>query len=293
MRIIFRLALSYILLASITPCSSQRIELELWTENIPYSKTNVDYQEEVEFDDQNDIQRIRKVSIPTLTYFDDVQADSVACVIICPGGGYGHLSINKEGYKVAKWFNSIGIKAAVLKYRLPSIIISDRADEVPMQDLNQAIKLIKTNAKKWNIAHNKIGIMGFSAGGHLAAFGAHLADFSILIYPVITMDANFTHTGSRVKLLGNTPSDNKIHLYSAEMNVSDQTPKTFIVHSQNDQAVSVQNSLIYYQELCDHNIQSDIHIFATGGHGYGMGRNVEHHPWVGALQDWLTQNILQ
>lgn len=266
--------------------------IDLWSTPIPYAIPQSDYLEMIELDDSGNTQRISQVINPSLTFFDEVENENAPCVIICPGGGYKHLSINKEGYKVAQWLNSIGIKAFVLKYRLPTREISECPSQVPLQDLQQAVTLIKNNAKRWKVNQDKIGIMGFSAGGHLAAMGAYLADFSILIYPVISMDSTITHMGSRTRLIGAQPADSLIQYYSADMKVSPNTPPSFIVHAQDDNAVSVVNTLRYYDALCQHDISATMHIYDIGGHGFGMVRDDRIHPWVYALQDWLSRNIL-
>ena len=273
--------------------NAQHVEIEIWDATIPNAKSNSNYTEEVEYNDQNELVRVKNVSVPTLTIFDDVEMAQAPCVIICPGGGYKHLALNKEGYKVAEWFNSIGVKAFVLKYRLPSSSISDKPENVPYDDLERAYKVILSNADEWQIDTNKIGIMGFSAGGHLAAMGASLADFSILIYPVISMYAEITHMGSRTNLLGKNPADSIIQNYSADLQVDMNTPQTFLIHAQDDQSVPLANSLQYYEALCANQIEAELHIYQKGGHGFGMGRDGVEHPWVKALEIWLEGNILK
>lgn len=190
-------------------------------------------------------------------------------VVIRPGGGYSHLAINKEGYKIAKWFNSFGISAFVLKYRMPSDMTMKDKSIGPLQDAHEALRMVRRNAEKWKIDPDKIGIMGYSAGGHLAEtlstqFNEKVytpmedinarPDFSILIYPVISMLDGITHNGSKKNLLGENASTEMVEKYSNEKRVYSLTPKTFLVHATDDKIVSVENSINYYLALKQHNI---------------------------------------
>jgi acetyl esterase/lipase len=244
------------------------------------------------------------VSNPTLDFYPANKNENTGtAVIICPGGAYWGLAIEHEGWQVAEWFNSIGISAFVLKYRLPNDAIMTDKTIGPLQDAQEAIRLIRRNAKNLNIDTQKIGIMGFSAGGHLAASLSTLyndevyvptdttgarPNFSLLIYPVITMQTEFTHMGSRNNLLGENPSQDLLNHFSNELQVDSLTPPAFLVHSIDDGAVPVQNSINYALALKKFNIPCELHIYQTGGHGYGMGRsNNTESSWTEACKKWL------
>jgi len=218
-----------------------------------------------------------------------------AAVLICPGGGYGGVSSDKEGSEIAIWFNQIGISAFVLYYRMPN-----GHYEIPLQDAQTALKIIHKGAKKWNICTNKIGIMGFSAGGHLASTaGTHFKtkiqrpDFMILAYPVVTMKKDLTHTGSRNNLLGTNPSEELVNLYSNELQVTKETPPTFIVHAIDDTVVPIANSEQLLKALLDNNVPAELHKYDVGGHGFGMRKNsIPADKWPDLLKDWLIKNNL-
>lgn len=215
-------------------------------------------------------------------------------VVICPGGGYGGVSIIKEGSDIAKWFNDLGVSAFVLYYRMPNGHYT-----IPLTDAQTALKIIHDRAKEWNIDKNKIGIMGFSAGGHLAStVGTHFKNpeqrpaFMILGYPVVTMKA-LTHGGSRKNLMGDNPSEELKELYSNELQVTKKTPPTFIVHATDDKTVPIQNSIQLYQALQDKKIVSELDTFAIGGHGFGMRkRGIPVDNWPELLKNWLKTNKL-
>ncbi len=210
-------------------------------------------------------------------------------IIACPGGGYQGLAIEKEGTRFAPWLNEQGIALIVLKYRMPK---GDH--EIPLSDAQQAIKIVRQYAKEWNIDPNKVGIMGFSAGGHLAStLSTHFnketrPDFQILFYPVITMDKSYTHGGSRKNLLGENPSDELVKLYSNELQVTSETPKAFILFSNDDKVVPSLNGVNYYLALQKNKISAEIHIYPTGGHGWGFNDDFIYKPqWTEALKKWL------
>jgi acetyl esterase/lipase len=224
-------------------------------------------------------------------------------VIICPGGGYWALAYKHEGSQVAAWLNSIGITAFVLKYRLPDDTIMKDKSIGPMQDGQRAIRIVRRHAKEWNINPDKIGIMGFSAGGHLAStLSTHYSekvyevkdstsarpDFSLLIYPVISMDSSITHMGSRENLLGKHPSPKMVRHFSNELQVNKQTPPAFLVQSFDDTTVPVENSIVYALALKKYHIPVELHIYESGGHGYGLGRtNDTESSWPEACRKWL------
>ncbi len=226
-------------------------------------------------------------------YIVPKEKSSGAAVLICPGGGYAGLSTTKEGSEYAEWFNSLGISAFVLYYRMPN-----GHWNIPLTDIQTAMEIIRKNAKKWNIDKNKVGVSGFSAGGHLASTsGTHFSsknrpDFMILLYPVITM-RELTHGGSRNNLLGKNPPEELILHFSNELQIKENTPPTFLVHSKDDKTVPVKNSELFYNALQDKNIPAEIHIFEKGGHGYGLRKTgADSEIWPEYLKKWLENNNL-
>ncbi len=210
-------------------------------------------------------------------------------IIACPGGGYRRLSMEKEGTYFAPWLNEQGIALIVLKYRMPK-----GNHEIPLSDAKQAIRMVRQNAEKWNIAPDKVGVMGFSAGGHLAStlathFDAETRpDFQILFYPVITMDSTYTHKGSRENLLGGNPSEELVQLYSNESQVTPETPKAIILLSDDDKTVSSPNSVNYYLALKKNGVSSELHIYPTGRHGWGFSDDfIYKSQWMATLEKWF------
>ncbi|WP_224999454.1 alpha/beta hydrolase [Cesiribacter sp. SM1] len=286
---------------------SQHLELPLWESNVPnYRQTD-----ETEVQESTEIVRISKVQQPAIEVFLPSKRNATGqAVVVCPGGGYGVLAYDWEGTDIAKWLNSKGIAAVVLKYRLPNSKSAVVRHEVPLQDAQRAMRLTRAHAQDWNINADKVGIMGFSAGGHLAStLGTHFdqkmasdagdavdklsarPDFMVLIYPVITMKETYTHKGSRNSLLGEKPDQKLVDLYSNELQVKPNTPPTFIVHSTDDGGVPVENSLLFYQALKNNNIPVEMHIYPTGGHGYSLALNRGYlQTWPDRLYDWL-QNL--
>ncbi len=287
---------------------AQQQVIKLWPESIPGSKLNPSYVESSETGTDN-ITRASRVSDPELIVFPAPEDRATGTsVIICPGGGYHILAIDHEGYKVAKWLNELGITAFVLKYRLPSDIIMMDKETGPLQDAIKAIRIVRGDAKKWNIDKNKIGIMGFSAGGHLAStLSTHYdvqlyncknpvsarPDFSILIYPVISMEKSITHMGSRTFLLGDNPTDDKVTNFSNDQMVDEKTPPAFIALAANDISVPIQNSINYFTALNKYNIPVEMHIYEKGGHGFGMKKlkgSVSF--WPKDCENWLRMHKL-
>ena len=227
-------------------------------------------------------------------------------VLICPGGGYERLSHIYNGFQFAKWFNTHGINVFVLIYRLPHQKDLLVRHEAPLQDAQRAIRIIRSNASKWNLIQDKIGVMGISAGGHVAStLGTYFqdvsaikdsldkfsyrADFMILLSPVISM-GKYTHAGSKKHLLGTDTTQSYVEKYSNELQVSSATPSTFIVHALNDSTVSVQNSLLYYNALINHKVNSSLHVFPQGGHGIKLVDNPgSTNLWLNLLELWLTE----
>ena len=247
---------------------------------------------------------VSKVTEPAYQYFK-VKEDNIKrpCVIICPGGGYFILATSHEGVDVAKFFNSIGINAMVVKYRIPNDKAQVDKTIAPLQDAQQAMLLARTNAAEWGIDENKIGIMGFSAGGHLAAsLSSHYADvkidnpsnlslrpnFQILIYPVITMK-DFGHAGSKENLIGKNSTEAQVQYYSNELNVDSKTPPAFIVHAKNDDAVPVQNAYEYDKALKANKVLSTLYLYEKGGHGFGMKNPTATEQWTTPLTVWLHE----
>jgi acetyl esterase/lipase len=284
---------------------SQKKEILLW-EKIPGEIQAKDYTEKIDYDTNKVAKGIRNVTQPTLTaFFADPKKSNGTSVLICPGGGYEHLSITKEGYKVAEWLNSLGINAFVLKYRLPSDLIMKDKSIGPLQDAQEALRLIRRNAGKWQLNPNKIGVLGFSAGGHLAAtLSTHYddkvyastdttsarPDFSILIYPVISMESAITHDGSKNNLLGTNATDEIIQKYSNEKQVTATTPIAFLVHATDDKAVPVENSINYYLALKKQKVAAELHIYESGGHGFGLGVKGTNEFWTKTCEKWLSAN---
>lgn len=277
-------------------------------QKVPGQKKSDNYKEETVLR-KNGTYLISKVTDPNLRYYAPKgERRTDAAVVICPGGGYGGLAISHEGYDVAEKFAAMGVSAFVLKYRLPSDEIMEDRKNGPLQDVQQAIKYVRENASKYGINPNKIGIMGFSAGGHLASTAStHFErvvienkdgtsvrpDFSILIYPVITF-GEFTHKGSRKNLIGDNASQDLIDLYSNEKQVTAKTPITFMVHANDDKTVPVENTLNYILALNKAGVKNEAHIYPTGGHGFGLNNKTVKDYWFDRLANWMdSQGILK
>ena len=276
-----------LLIMTTSLCAQKPIELPLWPNGAPNSN-------ELKGDEQEmDNGRVSNIKNPGITVYRAEHPSGMA-VIMCPGGGYARLAMNHEGHDMAPWFNTQGITYVVLKYRMPN-----GHNEVPFSDVEQAIRLVRQNAAEWNINPAKVGIMGASAGGHLAStLATHYTsketrpDFQILLYPVITMDANFTHAGSRENLITKNPSADLIAKYSNELQVNAQTPQAFIALSSDDKAVLPQNSINYYLALLKHNVPATMHIYPTGGHGWGFRDNFTYkRQWTDELEKWLRNGV--
>ena len=223
----------------------------------------------------------------TLTIYPAKKNNGQA-IVACPGGGYAGIATTHEGHDMAAWFNTQGITYAVLHYRMPY-----GKHEIPLSDAHQAIRYMRKNGEKWGI--KQLGIMGSSAGGHLASTAAtHFdaetrPDFQILFYPVVTM-TDYTHQGSKDNLLGKNPSEELVKLYSNELQVTEQTPPAFIMHSSNDDAVPVLNSINYYLALCNHGVWSSMHLYPIGGHGWGYNESFPYKTqWKNELEKWLRE----
>ena len=264
--------LSLILLFVSTMASAQKpIELNLWP-NGPKTSNG----------DPNDMAKVT-VFLPS-----EKNATGRA-IVCCPGGGYSHLAMQHEGTDWAPFFTGQGIALIVLKYRMPH-----GAWQVPAEDAEEAIRLVRRNAREWHIKPHEVGIMGFSAGGHLAstvathATGDAAPDFQILFYPVISMEQGTTHQGSCENLLGKKPKRKLVNEYSNEMHVKKYTPKAFIALAADDRAVPPTNSLVYYEELYGAKVPATMHIYPSGGHGFGIRQSFRYHfEMMLELKAWL------
>jgi len=238
---------------------------------------------------------IANVTSPTVTVFNPAKQDAnKTAIIVCPGGGYARLATGHEGTEVAEAFNKIGITVFVLKYRLPFDSCMTNKEIVPLQDLQQTIKIVRDRAAGFDINPTMLGVIGFSAGGHLVSTGitkfsesyienasntSLRPDFAILGYPVISMDSAICHKGSRDNLLGKKPYAAKLNLFSSDMQVTAQTPPTFLVHASDDKSVPVENSIRFYQALIKNKVNAEMHIYQNGGHGFGLNNATTSDAW--------------
>lgn len=259
-------------------CAQKAIEIELWPNGAPNDNG-------IEKEEALDETRPKNVKEAKLYVFPAQKSNGMA-ILACPGGGYSHLAMYHEGIYMADWFNSLGITFAVLKYRTPN-----GHHEIPLTDAHRAIKIMREKADEWGFT--KLGIMGGSAGGHLASTVAtHFdnstkVDFQILFYPVIIMD-NKEHNILVKNLFGDNADDKLVEQYSNEKNVTDQTPPAFIMHSTDDSLVPVENSIRYYMSLVEKGVSASLHIFPTGGHGWGYNDSfIYKRQWTGELEKWL------
>ena len=272
--------------------------IRLYPGAVPNSKVSGNEQDDL----VDSIGLIRKVITPALQVFlPEKEKASGTAVIICPGGGYSVLVYQGEGITTAKKLAAHGIAAFVLKYRLPDDATMLNKSIGPLQDAQQAVKIVRENAAKYGIDKHKVGIMGFSAGGHLASTeathykkayiendnGTNLRpDFQILVYPVISMQDSLTHKDSRRKLLGDNPSQEKINEFSNEMHVDENTPPAYITHAGDDNLVDVDNSIFYFEQLRHHHVPAELHIYQKGGHGFVF----RHKGWMIPLFQWMEES---
>lgn len=283
------------------PAVGQDAIVKIWPDKIPGAIENAEYAVGANTSGG----WITKVTDPTIEVYSAPEAlANGTAIVICPGGGYSGLAYQHEGVQVAKWFSSIGVTAFLVKYRLPNDMIMEDRSIGPLQDVQEAIRIVRRNAQEWNVDPNKVGVMGFSAGGHLASTASTKydekvytpidelsarPDFSILIYPVISM--HIGHEDSKRKLIGEDASPEMIDRFSSDMQVNENTPPAFLVHSVDDDLVRVENSIRYLLALKDHNIPSELHIYEKGGHGYGLGRkDGTTSQWPKACEEWLKTN---
>lgn len=288
-----------------TPIYAQDKVIPLWTTAIPDAIKAPNYQEKEVVKD-GIVTGVSFVTIPTLAIYlpHEIKPNGTS-VLILPGGGYSHLSIDKEGAKVAKWLNSLGITAFVLKYRLPSDLIMKDKTIGPLQDAQEAMRFIRKNVNQWGLNSDKIGVIGFSAGGHLAStLSTHYNDivyktdntisarpsFSLLIYPVICMTDVVAHKGSQTNLLGVNPSQELIDKFSNDKRVTPETPHAFLVHATDDTVVLPENSINYYLALKNNKVSAELHLYEKGGHGFGLGVKDTSFFWTKDCVEWLKVN---
>ena len=268
-----------LLIFSAAAFAQESMTMELWPKGAPNANG-----------DENDKAELT-------VYLPDTKKATGRAVVCLPGGGYTHLAMDHEGHQWATFFNNQGIALIVLKYRMPH-----GNPQVPVSDAEQAMKFVRMNAAEWHIDRNNVGIMGFSAGGHLASTiathskGEASPDFQILFYPVITMDPGFTHKGSHDNLLGTVAESKKEQKemrrlefeYSNELQVNRTTPRAFIALSDDDKAVPAANGFNYYQQLYKHDVSASLHIYPTGGHGWGYRESFAfHYQMLFELKAWL------
>jgi acetyl esterase/lipase len=278
-----------------THCLAESPVIPLWPEGVPGAKPGLGAE-------QHEDGRISNVSEPTLTVFAPaVDKPNGTAVIICPGGGYVRLSTEREGVQYANWLSTLGVTSFVLKYRL-----AEFGHPAPLQDVLRAVRLVRSRAAEFKINPDRIGVMGSSAGGHLAASAGTLfehpagktgaaldavsarPDFLILMYPVITMEDYAVHVGSRRALLGAQSTPELLRLMAVEKQVTAATPPTFLIHTQEDQSVPVENSILFFQALTKAHVPAEMYLFEHGGHGMGMRAGLgTASDWPRRAEEWL------
>jgi len=295
----FFLLLTVVMLFSSTAFSQEK-PVPLYPNGVPNSKPAPDAYKE-----KREGYSVSMVTDPTITpYFPEKGKATGTSVIVFPGGGYINLTVTYEGAEIAEAFNKIGVTAFVVKYRLPSDQIMIDKTIGPLQDAERAIQIVRERASEWGIDPHKIGIIGFSAGGHLAStLATHYnrvvitnktqtslrPDFAMLIYPVITFGP-YAHNGSRENLLGKNPSQELIDLYSNEKQVTADTPPCFLIHAEDDGTVPVQNALLFYDALLKNKVKGEMHLFEEGGHGFGMNNPKNKDKWFDWAANWMKEN---
>ncbi|MDO6429224.1 alpha/beta hydrolase [Flavitalea sp. BT771] len=285
-----------------TMANAQQQEIPLYDGAIPNSKPTKDLEKA---EGANKLS-LSLVSRPTLKiYLPSKEKATGMGIVVVPGGAYHHLAMGHEGVEIAEKLNEMGIAAFVLKYRLPSDETMVNKEIGPLQDAQRAIQLVRQNAGKWGVDTGRVGIIGFSAGGHLASTaGTHFSkayidnpdnislrpNFMILMYPVISFSDSIAHRGSRENLIGKAPSPEKIREYSNELQVTPATPPAFLIHAGDDQVVLVANSIHFYEALQQNGVPAEMHIYPHGGHGFGLHNNTTKDLWFDRLITWLGDN---
>ena len=286
--------------AFLTSLRAQTV-MPLYPDTIPNSRPGAD--EEISKYSDDGTLSISKVSRPELTVFlPPKEKAGGTAVIVCPGGGYVNISASHEGSDVARRLNEEGITAFVLKYRIPDDQTMINKEIGPLQDVQRAIQIVRSRAAEWGINPHRIGILGFSAGAHLAASaGTHFnqsyisnpqhvslrPDFMILVYPVISFSDSIGHKGSRDQLLGKNPSPEKIKEYSNELQVTDHTPPAFLVHAKDDDAVPYANSVVFAEALKEHHVPVKVFYYEKGGHGFGLINKSSSIRWMDVCLEWM------
>ena len=249
----------------------------------------------------------QKIKNPQLWYYKAPNSkNKVPAILVIPGGGYKNLAFEHEGTKVAQWLNKNGVSAFVLMYRTPHWESEPCKNKVALLDAQRALYILNTNAKQWNINASKIGVMGFSAGGHLSATISNHFDFNffkkninkenfrpsfcILIYPVISMRDKYTNEGTKFSLLGNSPTEKQVEFFSNELQVRGKTPPTLLIHAKDDSIVDPENSIRYHKALQENKIPTRLHLMEQGGHGFGIKNALEPtNFWLKITKEWLKQ----
>ena len=291
-----------VMIFSGTLLNGQSFKMNLYPEGEIPNYRDVGEQEER---DTTDAVRIGKVQTPDISVFLPAKKSRTGeAVVICPGGGYRILAYDWEGEDIAKFWNAKGVTAIVLKYRLPTSDAQVEPHKSPLMDAQRAMRMVRYHAGEWGIDPGKIGIMGFSAGGHLASSASvHYdkgnssaadpvervscrPDFSILLYPVISFTDDFQHSGSRRNLVGEDVE--LMNFYSSHLKVTADTPPAILIHSSDDKSVPVENSIVYYQALLRQGVQTEMHIYSHGGHGYSLAVGKGHlSGWPERVHEWL------
>jgi acetyl esterase/lipase len=295
-----KLILALLLAAALPLSQAASNVIPLWPEGVPGAK-------DIGPERIGNGGRISNVSQPSLTYFHPaVDRPNGTAVIICPGGGYTLESFAREGEQYANWLSTLGVSSFVLKYRMKEF-----GYPAPLQDVLRAVRYVRAHAAEYHIQPDRIGVMGSSAGGHLAASAGTLfdnpvgrtgaaldsvsarPDFLILMYPVITMDPSAAHMGSRINLIGKSPSPELVNLMSVEKQVTSNTPPTLLIHTQEDKTVPVENSILFYQALTRAHVPAEMYLFQHGGHGMGMKAGLgTSSNWPRHAEEWLRDRGL-
>lgn len=249
-------------------------------------------------DDRGFNRVVQKITVPTLTVYHPARtAHRGAAMVVCPGGGYTYVAIDREGHALGRYFSERGITVAVLKYRLPDVAVTKEGMPFSQQDALAAVKFVRDRAKAWGIDPQRVGIVGGSAGGHLAGSVGVLGeaaqgtrpDFVALLYPVVCMEGPYAHQGSRTKLLGEAPSPGRVAEFSLEKRARAGLPPYFFVHATDDKGVPHQNSELFAAALKDKGVPAQVLLVARGGHGFGLGRDAESARWMDAFLNWLDK----
>jgi len=288
------------MIVSSTAMAQDSKPIKLYPKGVPNSKPAP-----AGYAERNEKNRVSMVTDPVLTpFFPEKGKVNGTAVIICPGGGYSRLAMDHEGTAVAQKFAGIGVTAFVLTYRLPSDAIMVDKTIGPLQDAQRSVQILRERAQEWGINPARVGIVGFSAGGHLASTAiTHFnkavidnqsnislrPDFGVLIYPVISF-GSIGHTGSKDNLIGKTPTAEMIDLYSNEKQVTANTPPAFLVHAEDDKTVPVMNSIVFYEAMIKAGVKGELHLFQAGGHGFGLNNKTTKAEWFNDCKFWMDAN---